>query len=390
MLINCRFFVLLSFLWTLLSCSPAPEIFPCYDGADALPADLEELIGDDLVDCSQLGNMACNAAATIEEECIQAGQLRPDLTLPICKKVPQIESSGAVIGTCQPPDVHGTPCAKDINCRSDLDLLCSIENGAEHGVCEPPGYTTWTRLVYIYRRLPGLTLAAFLQYWQNVHAPLVEQNAEALGIKGYIQLHAVDVIGNAMIQAGRRSRPAYDGAAEYFVDLDTFTRALGTTEGQQVLQLLIDDKRNFADLSLSAVWLAEEHLFRKEPRTPGKPVTIFTWVGTGIPSLTPEEFQDYYLNHHGLFPIRYPEVLGVHEYIQIHTIDNPLNDILRTMHGTAAPYYVHLYSVWDFSMMATPQAMPIMKLIFEDEPNFADFTKSALWYAQEHVIIPPE
>ncbi len=387
---NYLFLVIILFLSTLISCTPAPEIFPCHDGPGTLPSGLEELIGEDLTDCSQLDNQVCNSAVPLEEACIETGQLRPDLVLPICKKLPQIESYGHVIGTCQQPDVHGTPCANQTNCRSDQDLLCAIKSGEDYGVCETPGYTTWTRLVYIYRRLPGLTSAEFLQYWQNVHAPLVVQNAATLGIKGYIQLHTIDVVGNIIWQISHQSLPAYDGAAEFFVDLDTFTAALDTAEGQQTMQLLIDDKRNFADLSRSAVWLAKEHLFRKIPRSPGEPVTIFTWVGTGIPGLTPEEFQDYYLNNHGRFPIRHPEVLGVHEYIQLHAMDNPLNDILRTMHGSAAPYYVHLYSIWDFSKMGTPQAMPIMQQIFEDEPNFVDFTNSALWYGREHIIVPTE
>ena len=54
--------------------------------------------------------------------------------------------------------------------------------------------------------------------------------------------------------------PTYDGAAEYFVDLDTFSAALGTPEGQQAMQLLIDDKRNFVDFTKSALWYAEEHI----------------------------------------------------------------------------------------------------------------------------------
>ncbi len=387
---NCLFFVIIILLSTMASCTPPPEILLCYDGDGALPSGLDELIGADLVDCSQFDDMVCNAAVPLEEACIETGQLRPDLTLPICEKVTQVESYGVAIGTCQPPDVHGTPCTKETNCRSDHNLFCATEDGAENGICETPGYTTWTRLVYIYRRLPGLTPADFLEYWQNVHAPLVVQHAATLGIKGYIQLHTVDVVGNAMWQISHASRTAYDGTAEYFVDLDAFSAALDTPEGQQVMQLLIDDKHNFADLSLSAVWLAQEHLFRKVPRTPGEPVRIFTWVGTGLPHLTPEEFQDYYLNNHGRFPIRHPEVLGVHEYIQIHAINNPLNDVLRTMHGTAELYSVHLYSIWDFSKMGTPQAMPINMQIFEDEPNFVDFTKSALWYAQENIIIPTE
>jgi hypothetical protein len=34
--------------------------------------------------------------------------------------------------------------------------------------------------------------------------------------------------------------------------------------------------------------------------------------------------------------------------------------------------------------------MPIMQPILEDKPNLVDFTKSALCYGQEHIIMPTE
>ncbi len=371
------------------------KIYPCYEGTTALPAGLAELVGNDLVDCSQLDGMVCNTAVSTEEECIIASQLYPEESLPFCGKAVQIESYNAAVGTCQFPDVHGTPCSQNTNCSSGQNLICFKEGGAETGVCQPEGSQTWTRLVYIYRRLPDLTSAEFLDYWLNDHAPLVVANSEVLGIKGYLQLHTAENPFNASLQSYRDSLDPYDGVGEYLVDLETFTNAVGTPEGLAVFNDLIDDKKLFADMSNSAVWLAEEHLFRKETRTqtPGEPVEIFTWLGTGIPSLTSGEFQDYYLNHHGLFPIRHHELLGVHEYIQIHTLDtsdNSLNDTLQTLHGTAEPYYVHLYSRWDFNVMMAPAATLIRDLIFADEPNFADFTKSAIWITEEHIIISAE
>ena len=70
----------------------------------------------------------------------------------------------------------------------------------------------------------------------------------------------------------------------YRIDLpnDTDSAAL-VQRCLQALQDLIDDKQNFADLSRSALWLAEEHILRKEPRIPGESVTIFTWVGSSLP-----------------------------------------------------------------------------------------------------------
>ncbi len=63
-----------------------------------------ELLGADLVNCSQLDGMVCNGAVTLKEACIRAAQVRPDLTLPVCNKISKIESDDIAVGTCRPPD----------------------------------------------------------------------------------------------------------------------------------------------------------------------------------------------------------------------------------------------------------------------------------------------
>ncbi len=380
------------FLLTVAGCILEPvSLSPCYEGE--LPSELAALIGGELVDCSGISDdLVCNEAATIDEACAQAAVTQPYRLLPpICDKLIQIEASDVTIGTCQSPGIHGEPCAEDADCNSENELICTAEGDASAGVCEPGEYPDLARLVYVYHRHPDLSLNEFHQYWRDVHALIVEQNAEILGIRGYNQLHTVDQVMNLMIQQMRGTMSPYDGVAEYRVDYDVFSNALSTTEGQEALQELIDDKNNFVDLSRSAVWMAEEHVLRKEPRTQGEvPVKIFTWVGSGLPSLTPEEFQDYYLHNHGSFVVSYAEILGIHQYIQTITIDDPINDTLRAMHGTGLPYYVHAEFIWDFAMMMSLEAMPIMQLISEDEKLFIDFPNSATWYTQEHIIIPVE
>jgi len=378
-------------LLATIGCAPEPEVSPCYTGTDPLPAELEALIGEDLVDCSQLEGVVCNDAVTVDEACLQASQLRSELVLPVCAKAPGIDNFHVHIGTCQPPDIHGGPCAKDTDCRSDQDLLCSIKSGAYEGLCEPDGYPDLARLVYIYKRRSDLSPTEFLQYWHDHHAPSAVQNAETLGIETYLQLHTTTTILpiiDTFLQGNQASWSAFDGAAEYYVNPDTFSTALGTSEGQQALQDLIDDKSNFADLSQSAVWLGEEHVLRREPRIPGEPAIIFTWVGNGL-NPAPAAFQDRYLEY-GSFVVSLAELLGIHEYIQVHTMDTPLNNMLQTMHGTSAPYPVHAGFLWDFSQAMTPEALPVMLSIFQLEPTFIDFSKSAIWFAQEHIIIPLE
>ena len=48
------------------------------------------------------------------------------------------------------------------------------------------------KLVYCLRRKPGMTWDEFSTYWHDVHAPLVAERAEALGIRRYVQVRTAD------------------------------------------------------------------------------------------------------------------------------------------------------------------------------------------------------
>ncbi len=372
-------------------CLPTPApIYPCFEG-DALPTELAEIIEGDLTDCSSTLNEICNSAVSLDEACQQSAERYFGQMPALCDQVSLVAPFDEIIGTCQPPDVHGKPCRENTDCRSDLNLQCIIESGRINGYCEPIGYPELTRLVYIYKRLPELSLNDFFTYWQEVHAPLVVQKAALFGIRGYIQLHASIPLVNTMLQIGRGTLPAYDGVAEIYLDRETFEAALETLEGQQALQELIDDKRHFADLSHSAVWLAKEHVLRKEPRTATGPVVIITWVGSALPGFTPATFQDYYLNNHGAFVVSHAEQMGIKQYIQVHTsLNDPVNETLRDRHGTEAPFYVHAEFIWDFTNLVSLDSASVMALIGQDEQVFIDFSQSALWSAEEKIIIPLE
>ena len=74
-----------------------------------------------------------------------------------------------------------------------------------------------------------------------------------------------------------------------------------------------------------------------------------------LPGYAPAEFQNYYVNNHGAFVVSHAEFLGIHQYVQIHTtLNDPLNETLRSLHGTAEPYYVHAEFIWDFTSMISP------------------------------------
>ena len=107
------------------------------------------------------------------------------------------------------------------------------------------------KLVYCLRRKPNMSVEEFQQYWRDVHAPLVAERAELLGIKRYIQAHSTmpDLIPVFQQRNGGSPEP-YDGVAEIWFDsLD----ALGSEDPavQQAAADLLADEGNFIDLAQS-------------------------------------------------------------------------------------------------------------------------------------------
>ncbi len=250
------------------------------------------------------------------------------------------------------------------------------------------------RIVFVFHRLPYLSRKQCQQHWLQAHAPLVKKHAELLGIHGYTQLHTVG--SSLMMRLMRGTMAPYDGTAELWFDRDKMMAAMNTTAGKQAAKELIKDEGRFIDFTRSALWTAKEHLILQRPGGPARkdPVRKFTWVGRRLPHLSQEEFQNHYLRNHAPLVKENAETLGVYEYTQIHLIDDPLNDALRKSRGTAAPFYVHAQFIWDFAQMGYPSRVracrKIMQNIAEDEKRFIDFTRSAIWTADEHVIIPPK
>jgi uncharacterized protein (TIGR02118 family) len=116
------------------------------------------------------------------------------------------------------------------------------------------------KLVYCLRRKPGMSVEEFQQYWREVHAPLVAERAELLGIKRYVQAHSTlpDLIPVLQQRNGGSPDP-YDGVAEiWFETLDS----MGGDDPavQQAAADLLADEGNFIDLAQSPLWIAQENV----------------------------------------------------------------------------------------------------------------------------------
>jgi hypothetical protein len=110
-----------------------------------------------------------------------------------------------------------------------------------------------------------------------------------------------------------------------------------------------------------------------------------------LPQLSREQFQEYWRNTHGRLAERLLKALGARRYVQVHTLDDPLNELLQGMRGiTKEPYDGIVVIVGEREKLieasSTEAGQRAMAELLEDEKNFIDSSRSVIMIAQEHVI----
>lgn len=111
-----------------------------------------------------------------------------------------------------------------------------------------------------------------------------------------------------------------------------------------------------------------------------------------LPHLSREAFQRYWLEKHGPLARRNLPILGAKRYVQTHTLDTPLNEVVRESRGGQQPYD-GLVEVWWESLhaleaaFATPEGMKASEELLEDEKRFIDLGRSAVWFGEEHTLL---
>lgn len=119
------------------------------------------------------------------------------------------------------------------------------------------------KLTFCLRRRADLTLEQFQAYWRDRHAPLVAEVAPLLRIRRYVQSHSFAdprLAGTANAR-GATVQP-YDGVAELFWDSVDDLMAVNDSKDARAAGLrLLEDERNFIDLSQSPLfWVREHHI----------------------------------------------------------------------------------------------------------------------------------
>lgn len=115
------------------------------------------------------------------------------------------------------------------------------------------------KIVFCLRRKADMSQNEFQQYWKTQHKELVLANAQALGIRRYVQSHTLDCEFADRMRAYRQTPEPYDGIAELWYDSVAALEAASATDtARRASRTLRDDEEKFIDLVNSPMWIVEE------------------------------------------------------------------------------------------------------------------------------------
>ena len=118
-----------------------------------------------------------------------------------------------------------------------------------------------------------------------------------------------------------------------------------------------------------------------------------TFVLRRRPELSREQFQDYWRRQHGPLVAKHSTHLGMLRYVQVHTLDDPINDQMAEARGGMEEPYDGVAELWWWSReriveaLAEQAAQDAGAELLEDERTFIDLERSPLWWSEEHEIV---
>lgn len=113
------------------------------------------------------------------------------------------------------------------------------------------------------------------------------------------------------------------------------------------------------------------------------------------PAMSRGEFQRYWRDIHGPLVAKHSTTLNILRYVQLHTLDDPVNDQLAGSRGAMEPPYDGVAELWWTnrealaSTVGNAAGQAAAKELLEDEARFIDLPRSPLWFAYEYPQVNP-
>jgi len=122
------------------------------------------------------------------------------------------------------------------------------------------------------------------------------------------------------------------------------------------------------------------------------PIIKLVYFFCRLPDLSLEECHNYWRETHGPLVRQHAASLGILRYVQVRTLDDPLNEAFRATRDAMEPFDGVAELWWrnrhdlDTSF-ATPEGQQAWDELIKDERRFIDSSRSSLWLAKEHLVI---
>jgi uncharacterized protein (TIGR02118 family) len=118
----------------------------------------------------------------------------------------------------------------------------------------------------------------------------------------------------------------------------------------------------------------------------------FIYCVRRLPNLSREEFRRYWRETHGPLVRSLAPTLRIRRYVQVHTLDSPVNDALRESRGALEAFDGVAELWWDSTEdlatgSASPEGRKAAQMLLDDELRFIDLPRSALWIGEEHPVV---
>lgn len=120
-----------------------------------------------------------------------------------------------------------------------------------------------------------------------------------------------------------------------------------------------------------------------------------TFVLRRKPGMSLAEFQQYWRGTHGPLVARHSTTLNILRYVQLHTLEDPVNDQLAAARGGMEKPYDGVAELWWTSRddlaasFGTNAGQAAGRELLEDEARFIDLPNSPIWLAYEYPQINP-